>query len=72
MLFSKWSVFLLLLIIDSLSNVRILLNKVTENLQIFIIIKKSPSDMIFFFVTQNESIRGSSLGLEDSPNTEGI
>lgn len=64
---------LLVLMIDSLFSIRILLNEVAENLQTFYKKKKKK----FFrydisFITQKESIRVSSLGLEDSPNTGGI
>jgi hypothetical protein len=62
-------VLLLILIIDSLFNIRVLFKEVVENFQTFI---KSPSVMIFFLQHEKESIRASSLGLEDSPNTRGI
>lgn len=60
---------LLVLIIGSLFNMSILLNKVAETLQTFI--KKSFRYDISF-ITRKESIRVRSLGLEESPNTGGI
>lgn len=61
---------LLVLIIDSLFSIRILLSEVAEDLQTFYKRKFFRYDISF--ITQKESIRVSSLGLEDSPNTGGI
>lgn len=63
---------LLVLMIDSLFSIRILLNEVAENLQTFYKKKKKFFRYDISFITQKESIRVSSLGLEDSPNTGGI